>query len=136
MQLDYAFVGIYTQRDFEQVMWIDVYAPDAAAAVRWSSLASGVLLTRQDELLASASASFLSGGSVSTTHEIVRLELVDGTPVPSPDGARIQLTYCAGGRLTFMWEVDDGFGLIQQISSPGNPSSDPVAIDIGLGPGR
>ncbi|HWK88589.1 MAG TPA: DNA polymerase, partial [Longimicrobium sp.] len=78
--LEYAFAGVFAVREFQQALLLDVYDADAGGVERWASLAAGVLLAYQDDLLAAARRDYASRKSVSTAHHLTRLELSEGTP--------------------------------------------------------
>ncbi len=131
--LDYTFAGIFTVREFQQTLLLDITAADFAAAEQWASLATGVLLTHTDTLLAGAQAVYESGRAVSTTHHVAQFDLVDGTPSLSASQATLRLTFSATGHMQLVRAIDDGFGVIEQIHSPGVTSTSPVAIQAELG---
>ncbi len=131
--LDYSFAGVFTIREFQQTLLIDLYDTDPAAVEKWASLTAGILLTHLDELFAGAKTQYPSQKSVTTTHAIDQLELVEGTPLAS-DGKTtgLQLTFNVTGSLQLIKEITEGVGLIEQIHSPGKTPTDGVDIDIGV----
>lgn len=133
--LRYSFPGVFTVRDFEQVLSLDVYGSDIDTVEQLASLASGVLLTHHDEVVEAcnqdpAFQTIYTSGNVTTSHSLNRLQYQSGLVVFTPS-LRMTLTFMASGQILATRAISEGFGLIQKIHSPGIVSEHPVDIDIG-----
>lgn len=133
LKLDYSFAGVFTVREFEQELRVDVYDGGGGAAGGWSSLAAGVLLTYQEELRSAAEVEYVTKRTVSTSHRVTRLDFVEGMPEAFAAGTRTRLTFQAGGQLKLMREAAGSFGLIERIQSPESATPGPVSIAAELG---
>ncbi|HET7231461.1 MAG TPA: DNA polymerase [Longimicrobium sp.] len=130
--LDYAYAGLFTEREFRQFLWVDAYDAAPGGAERWGSLAAAVLLTYSDELLA-ARTEYPSRKSVSALHQLTRLELVDGEPAPFDAGTRLRLGFRVTGKLTLVRQPPQSAAIIRRIVSPGLYTPDGVAVEPDLG---
>ncbi|HEU0015551.1 MAG TPA: DNA polymerase [Longimicrobium sp.] len=131
--LEYAFAGVFAVREFQQALLLDVYDADAGGVERWSSLAAGVLLAYQDDLLAAARRDYASRRSVSTAHHLTRLELAEGTPDAFEAGAHARLAFRVGGQLVLAREEPASLATIRHVRGPGTFSDAPVDVPAGLG---
>lgn len=131
--LTYSFAGLFTVREFQQALLIDVYDATWAAVEQWASLTTGALLTHLDELTTGATTQYLSQKTVTIIHTIDRIDLLGGTPLTpegQPEIVRLQLTFTVAGRLHLIKELTDSVALIEQIHSPGKTPTDGVDIDV------
>ena len=133
LRLDYAFAGVFTVREFEQALVLDVYDVSAAGASRLGSLAAGVLLTCQDELRAAAAVEHVTKRAVSTSHRITRLEFASGAPEAFASGSRMRLTFRTTGQLKLVREAAGSVGIIERIHSRGSSTPGAVSVAVELG---
>jgi hypothetical protein len=116
--LEYAYAGVFTRREFRQTLLLDAWAATAGEAERWASLGCAVLLTGAPGLLAEGAAGYASRGVVSAQHELTRLDLVDGETAAFEGGVRQRLSFSVRGRLAFVREDPQTFGILRHIHSP------------------
>lgn len=133
LKVDYSFAGLFTVREFEQSLLVDVYEAGGAGTGRLGSLAAGVLLTWQDELRGAAEVEHATRRSVSTSHRITRLDFVDGVPEAFAGGRRMRLSFQVTGQMKLMREAAGSFGIIERIQSPGSTAPGPVSLAAELG---
>jgi hypothetical protein len=134
--LTYSFVGVFTVRDFEQGLLLDIFAAEVLQMEQLASLASGVLLVFHDELVEAfnqdpAFQTIYTAGAVTTTHLLSRLQFQSGHLIYTP-ALKMSLTFMASGQITAARAITEGFGLIAKIHSPGITSEHPVDIEIEL----
>lgn len=133
LKVDYSFPGVFTVREFEQALLVDVYDAGGAGVSKLGSLAAGVLLTWQEELRSAAEVEHVTKRTVSTSHRITRLDFVDGAPEVFAAGAHLRLTFKATGQMRLMREAAGSFGIIERIRSPGATAPGAVALDVEVG---
>lgn len=131
--LDYAFAGTFAVREFRQALELDAYAADAAGAERLASLAAAALLTHTGALLDSAALDHPSRRTVSTRHEVTRLELGEGAAERFDAGVRQRIVFQARGRLTFAREEPASLAVLRHVRSPGTYSPEAVSVEPELG---
>jgi hypothetical protein len=135
--LRYPYVGaptlMYTEREFTQVLYLDVHDDTVGAVERWTSLLCGMLTAEHDTLVTTASAvedqPTYQAGSFATQHLFDHLLILEGHPVYAQSTPCFQLRCQVAGRLRLMQEAPDGLHLIRQIISPGRRTS-ARAVDI------
>jgi len=135
--LRYPYVGastlIYTEREFTQVLYLDVHDDTVGAVERWTSLLCSMLTTEHDTLVTTVSAvedqPTYQAGLLATQHLIDRIVILEGHPVYAQSTPCFQLMCQVAGRLRLMKESPDGLHLIRQIVSPGRSAS-AQAVDI------
>lgn len=132
----YSTVSIFTQRDFVQVMLIQIYASDFAAIEPIASLVAGAVLAHHDRLVAAYNQppphqTEYSGGGVVATHQLRQIQLLAGIPAFSPV-ATLELQFSVAGQFKAAREITEGFGLIEKIHSPGRTSTQSVDIAIAV----
>lgn len=130
--VDYAYAGLFFEREFRQALWVDAYDSAAGGAERWGSLAAAVLLTYADELLA-AETDYPSRKTVSARHQLSRIEMVDGDPAPFEAGTRLRMGFRVAGKLTLVRQKADSAAIIRRILSPGLFTTEGVAVEPDLG---
>jgi hypothetical protein len=128
--VDHAFAAVFTVREFRQALELDAYAADAAGAERWASLAAASLLTRAGALCDASATDHPSRRTVSTRHEVTRIELGEGEMQRFEAGVRLRTVFQARGRLTFAREEPVSLAVIRHVRSPGTYSPEPVAVDV------
>lgn len=130
--LSYSFVGVFTIREFKQELWVTVYGESVVDVERLASLTINIILTNYDALLEACNGSSQSEyrqNEYTTTHMIDQLQLLEGVPAFTEQQWQTQLKFQIGGQLKLMRERTDGFGIIEQILSPGKISNKP-GVDI------
>jgi hypothetical protein len=136
VHVSYSFVGIFTIQDFQQALLVDVFAADVPQLEQLASLTTGALLTAHDDLLDAYNRdpvfqTTYTSGSVTTTHRLSRVQLLTAHMAYTPS-IKIALGLQVAGQLTASRAIQDGFGLIEKVRSPGATSIHPVDIEIGV----
>lgn len=130
--LSYSFVGVFTIREFKQELWVTIYGESVATVERLASLTINIILTNYDALLKACngpSQNEYRQNEYTTTHIIDQLQLLEGVTAYTEQRWQTQLKFQVGGQLKLMRERTDGFGIIEQILSPGKISNKP-GVDI------
>lgn len=135
--LRYSYVGVFSLREFEQVLLLDVYDENASNAEKWASLATGMILSNHNELLElfnnTNPVTHISNAylSVATISQI--LPIHSTTERTENDSFfKLQTTFKAIGQVRFIKEIAGGFGLIEKIHSPGAAAEDGVNVAVEL----
>lgn len=133
IQLSYSVVGVFVVRELCQDLLADVYGKTVAAVERLSSLVTGIVLIDQNVLLEQVNRvapTSYGVGRYATLHLFDRLVLLDGTAIEvSNNVVHQRLHFRATGRLEATRALEDGFGLIERVHSPGRVSEHPVDIE-------
>jgi hypothetical protein len=133
LRLRYSYVGVFTIREFQQQLLIDIYDTDLAAAEQWASLVTGIILTDQQEFIAAFNTTAKTeyqAGPYLTGHTLNQINFLEGTPTYTDALFNIQLKFNISGQLKLVKKISDGFGLIETIHSPGKTAKPGVDIDI------
>ena len=132
----YSFVSLFTLRDLEQDLLIDVYAADAGTREKLAFLTAGAIITHHDTLIETCNQdptyqTTYKADSLETTYQLNRIQFLEGTP---EDGtvAKIRLRFSVSGQLKATRALTEGFGLIEKIHSPDRPATQGIDIAIAL----
>lgn len=131
--LRYAYVSIFTVQEFQQELLIDIYDDDLRAVEPLASLISGIILTNSTnfiETFNTRAKTEYQAGPYATTHTIAQINLLEGLTNRLETIYSLQLKFNVIGQLMLIKEVVDGFGLIEQIYSPGKTPRPGVEIDV------
>ena len=135
VQLRYAFAGVFTLREFQQAMLIDVYGTDMTAVEKWASLTNAIILVSYDDILKSCNGYmktvYQANGFVAL-HTIDHMQLMEGTPSLADTVAKMQLKFLVTGQLHWARETAVSPDLIKRIISPGTITEQSVDIDVGV----
>jgi hypothetical protein len=130
----YSFVSLFTLRDLEQDLLIDIYADDADTREKLAFLTAGAIITHHDSLIETCNQdptyqSAYQSGSLETSYQLNRIQFLEGTP---EDGtvAKIRLRFSVSGQLKATRALTEGFGLIEKIHSPDRPAAQGIDIAI------
>lgn len=133
--LDYSFVGVYTLREFQQSLLLDVYAASVSESEQLAALSSSMILTQQNELLDHFNVvdptEYIANQYV-TKHSLDRIDLMAGAPETQSNVYQYQSTFQVHGQIKYTKAIVDGFGLIEKVHSPGVDSEHPVDIEVNL----
>ncbi len=114
VDLEYSFVGISAQREFQQELSIDVFAVDSVSAEKWTAVSLAMILTELDKLTADQRKQYIAGDY--TTLSVIRhIQFADGQTVPLNNGLRTTLRFDIAGQLTFIKELYEGYGIITEV---------------------
>lgn len=89
-------------REFQQQLWVDIYATTMAESERWAALVSSVILTQPAALLQGDSKPDVpdyQAGAVRSYHQLNDITLLAGTPHRSAGRFRLQLAFQVAGTL-------------------------------------
>lgn len=128
LRVEYSFPGVFTVREFEQTMLVDVHGTDGAEVSMLSSLTAAILLTDQEMLRQQASVAYATGKTVSTTHSLTKLDLAEGVPEATDAGAHVRLAFRVAGNLRLMREARDGLAVVEQVGTPAVIPPAPIAL--------
>ena len=133
--VNYTFAGIYTVREFEQALWVEIYHPEALEREKWASLCTTLILTHYDEVLEAFNTHTTEYMSASylTHHSLRGIYLLRGETIPEGDTPYLRIHFQVQGQLKCVRELTGPVGLIEQVHSPGVSSQYPVDIEVDLG---
>ena len=133
--LDYSFVGVFTLREFQQRLLLDVFAANIAESEQLAALSSSMILTQQNELLEHYNftdrTEYIANQYVAS-HTLDHIDMLSGAPESLVNASRYQSVFQVHGRIKHTKEIVEGFGLIEKIHSPGVVSDHPIDIKIVL----
>lgn|GEM_PF-3144235 len=89
-------------REFQQQLWVDVYAATMTESERWAALVSSVILTQPEALLRGdrkPDVPDYQAGAVRSYHHLNDITLLAGTPYCSASLYRLQLAFQVTGTL-------------------------------------
>lgn len=119
LAVSYSVVGIFTVREFQQALSLDIYAATPADAERLAALAAAAILTAHEALIDhynSGDPTEYRSGPVATRHSLSQIALLGGQPFGVPSG--FQLALLAHGQIRLSRTAGD-VGLIEHVRSPG-----------------
>jgi hypothetical protein len=146
VEVAYVFPGIFTMREFRQEFFIDVFDNPLPHLERLTAVVNAFILTEHDMILDTFNKDEIEGksntinrtlhsiGKYQSEHTLRSIRLLDMTLLDSAEDSPSvwSLKYEVLGMIKAVKEIDDGYGIIQTIVSPGM-KKDGVNIDINLG---
>lgn len=133
LRVSYTFIGIFTVKEFQQELLVDIYTDQMGVNERWASLTAAIILSSQTELIDrynSSDRTEYSAGSFGTRHTIEQIQFVEGNATRLNRLFNTRFLFSVAGQWRLSKVISDGFGLIETIRSPGRTARFPVDIDI------
>jgi hypothetical protein len=133
VSLYYSFAGVFTILEFQQEMLIDIHDTDMAAVEKWTSLTTGIILMNVGDLIETCNKKNegrYQSNRIAAIPFIDRIQMIEGAPVYGEDLSKLQLKWRVAGHLKLVKEITDGFGLIEQVLSPGVPPEEGIRIQV------
>ncbi|HRI61768.1 MAG TPA: hypothetical protein PK228_18650 [Saprospiraceae bacterium] len=135
--VQYSFPGIFTVREFSQVFFMDIFDIKPDFLERWAAIATAMILTNHDFLLEAFNLpdpTKHQANDYLSAHTLRNIRLLEGTPGMAASPYKMQLKFATQGEIRLVKEISGGFGLIEQIHSPGASATPdrPVQVEPGL----
>jgi hypothetical protein len=115
--VDYTCIQTTTEREFEQEFSIDVYDTSPESAEKWASLTCAVVLGSLDELLDTfnhQSAPYREK-LFTTRHELRKIELLEGAPIPDETVSAYKLKFNTSGELHMVRQLAESPSVIKEV---------------------
>ena len=115
----YSFVSIFTLRNFQQELFIDVQAASISKIEQLTSLIAGCILTYHDQLIQAYNQdptykTQYNAGGIGTVHYLNQIQLLEGKII-STTSPKTSLKFIVSGQLKATREITEGFGLIEKV---------------------
>ena len=136
LRVTYSFPATFFSEDFQQDFFIETLGPDMAVVEKIASLASTILFTNYDELIAgfnTTNPTQYSTADYLSEHRLGRLNWVDGQTVYAGNDSSVKMKFSVSSQIIHIRQTVSGFGLIEKVHSPGSSATPGINIEPGLG---
>ena len=116
----YSFVSIFTLRNFQQELFIDVQAANSSQLEQLTALIAGCILTYHDQLIQAYNQdptykTQYNAGGIGTVHYLNQIQFLEGKITSTPS-LKTSLKFMVSGQLKATREITEGFGLIEKVT--------------------
>jgi hypothetical protein len=120
--LDYAFVGVLRNKEFQQELFVDFYDTDIARLEKLNALVTGIVLTNYIDLMETSNEEAKRRSPPDLLSVMPRyegIEPLEAIPDIQENMCRLRLKLQVTGTLKIIREIVDGLGVVKSIKSPG-----------------